>query len=227
MRLVGRDRRDLEDGPGPDGRTPYDTLRRVAVGDWAAATTLHPRPTPDTGQSSGRIEEALHQAHDARAALLSAYARATDTAAAEVVEIMGERAAADAAAAARLGPEGTGVGPASVLAAAMRGARKELLTVIALFPATARPDLTGDLAPIARDEGRLLSVLTGDRPAEASSWAEQWHGLHKTHQELMTRVEGLTEEELSRAVGVASVYGRLGRIAYADMRLATLLRRRL
>jgi len=227
MRLVGRPRRDLEEA-GADGVSPADALVGLAAGDWAAARRLNPAIPGRTFQRVNRtIEEAVEHAHEARASLLAAYALLAEPLAPGVAEIMGERAARDAAWSVRLGAESGDVGPARVLSSAMRAARKELLTVIALIPLTDRPELAPDLAPIAVTEAQLLAALTGQTSETCDSWPELWRGLHRTHHSLLEEVDRLTEPGLARRIGPVSLYGRLGRVAYSDIRLAALLRARL
>ena len=106
------------------------------------------------------------------------------------------------------------LGPGDLLTAAMRAARKEMLTAIALIPKHERPgwalgsrSLEDALRELSRWEQALLTHLAGgeevhvsdDQPA-AADWGESWRTLHDTHHALVRLTERKPEQELARRV---------------------------
>lgn len=90
-------------------------------------------------------------------------------------------------------------GPRSILIAALRAARKELLTTLGLLPTEGRQQWRAQLLTLSRGEKRLLGGL---RPARTSgaghdpdalpdlNWEETWRVFHDTHHALATRLQG-------------------------------------
>jgi hypothetical protein len=114
---------------------------------------------------------------------------------------------------------GEGVGPASLLRAAMRAARKELLTTCALVPTGARavPAFEGgrSLPEIFRMVTRLermfldsLSRAGYEAPAPSSErnaldedeWHRAWADLHATHAGLLGVLEALDATEFAKEI---------------------------
>jgi hypothetical protein len=94
-------------------------------------------------------------------------------------------------------------GPAPILIAAVRAARKELLTTLALLPPNDRQRLQPELMTLAREEERILRPESG--PVHAgTAWEDTWRSFHDTHHALVRRLEAtessVTDLEAYRAI---------------------------
>jgi len=140
------------------------------------------------------------------------------------------------------------IGPATVLAAYLRGARKELLTVVALVPARRRATqpltqsstLQERLGRLSEQEQELLAELrTGQAASQAerratgtapqASWEDIWSAFHTVHHTLSRAVANTTEAQLASECGQSerphgTVYRRLLAVGQRDQRLAAELR---
>jgi len=140
------------------------------------------------------------------------------------------------------------VGPGIVLAAYLRAARKELLTVVALVPAHRRPTqpvtesstLQDRLGRLSEQEQELLAQLRigqtvtppeqqkSDVPPRAS-WKETWSTLHTVHNRVLRAAAGVTDSQLASTCGRSdqptdTVYQRFLQSGEQDQRLAAELR---
>ncbi len=89
-------------------------------------------------------------------------------------------------------------GPVSILTAAVRAARKELLTALALLPSAARPGWRAQLLARSRSETQLLRSLNpppgpGAGPGVDGlpelAWEDTWRQFHDTHHALVMRLD--------------------------------------
>lgn len=93
------------------------------------------------------------------------------------------------------------VGPTEVLLAAVKAARKELLTALALLPPSGRPAHQNGLLSVTAGEREVLQ-LRGDRtpqgaapPADAP-WTQAWRQLHDVHHALVASLQARISERL-------------------------------
>lgn len=84
-------------------------------------------------------------------------------------------------------------GPISVLGAAVRAARKELLTALALLPPDTRQAWQTDMLSRSAEETRLLhrlrSAAPPGEPQEHVLWEDAWRLFHDCHHALVTHLE--------------------------------------
>lgn len=122
-------------------------------------------------------------------------------------------------------------GPRTILNAALRAARKELLTAVALIPAEERSgfDIEGEtledaLRLRANDEEAILTILAREcagRPPD-ESWNQVWHSVHRIHDQLLREVDMVDGKRLSADGG--SLYRCLAISGKHDRALAERLR---
>lgn len=88
-------------------------------------------------------------------------------------------------------------GPLPILVAALRAARKELLTALGLLPPEGRQQWRAHLVALSRGEMRLLqALLPPGRPSGGPSldalpdlaWEDAWRVFHDTHHALVTQL---------------------------------------
>jgi hypothetical protein len=243
-----------------NGPTPADLLSRLAAEDNAATETVlrhlgWTRSIPPGHRGSGGeqiFEGVLAASLGARAAFLDALALVPDadldrSATTEPPRALAEqRARADEAAAQALRewPErqNPAIGPGSLLVAALRAARKELLTVVALIRERERRSwavhdgrtLLALMVDLARHDHVLRRDLLGapgPRPpalAESSelSWAGAWRELHDTRQALLVTLEAASHQKLTEIGpgGAATLYEAVVGAVRRDRETAQTLR---
>lgn len=115
------------------------------------------------------------------------------------------------------------VGPTAVLLAAMKAARKELLTALALLSPPQRTLHREELIALYRGEEDILRHM-GRRPEHldpptGSSWTEAWRRFHDTHHALVILLEACGREEVDR-----DLYRRVTWAIDRDRALAIALR---
>jgi hypothetical protein len=168
---------------------------------------------PET-PAAGTFSEALAHLLEARAALLSAFARVEDCDRSGPIAtwieecIVHDRVSADRFAEWRAGQSRTdGQYPRELLLAAARAARKELLTEVALIPEGERPYLHVDTRTLGAalfeltDEEwaakqRLGGLHIGPRRTWTGDWQRTWRQFHDIHHELLRLMESIPEELL-------------------------------
>ena len=219
--LVGLDEGTLVGADLGEGVSPKSLLLRRAEADSSRVATIHAirtgRPSAHASppmQDPGSLAASVAAFLDARTALLDALAALPDDAitphdgtgsedaAATVAGWIEESCELDREAAesiqrwrAREHPPAV-PGPLSILIAAIRAARKELLTALSQVPAAHRPalrldeaeSLEGALRRVARDEARLITELTDEENIwePPTSWNATWRRFHDTHHRLLS-----------------------------------------
>jgi hypothetical protein len=131
-------------------------------------------------------------------------------------------------------PSAPRLGPPCLLLAALRAARKELLTTIALIPDDERPryslpddsSLQSHLSGLASHDRDLLGETpigpeAGDTVSPADQWRTIWRDLHATRHRLLTLLEASVDEDLRAPMGL---YEDICRLVETDRALATRLR---
>jgi hypothetical protein len=240
--LLGLDLATLEGRPVMGDETATSILERIAtqeelftrhirqdVGLKTAHEAIEAAKVEDgLGVTVSPFERALARCVEARSAFLDAFALvpddhlATDAAGASsghsIMAVVTQSYWNDASYSLRLNTwsraEGLGesVGPLLPLLVAIRAARKELLTTVALLPSEERAtELARPLEVITRLEEQFLDALSRadgrgrDRPGGSDqatsgngqrSWERVWRELHRTHARLLDVLEGLRDDDL-------------------------------
>jgi DinB superfamily len=116
-------------------------------------------------------------------------------------------------------------GPTIILLAALRAARKSLLTAVALIPSDKRrsfpvgkSSLLLELRALAEREERSLERLGEQSASRADngSWDSVWSGLHRVHEQVLRAVVAKSQEEMAELVGDETIYALVARIAERD-----------
>lgn len=204
------------------GTTPASALSRIARRDDDAACSVETRAdrNPMRAHIPSRgvdVDAALTSLLLARARLLSAvaglHATTPVTSPSPVLQLLARCRDLDRRWARRLewwNEEQHGpfeIGPTPVLLSAMRAARKELLTALALLPPGARLAWRQCLVDISSAEQHLLVVLDATQSLRDPSgwepgWDDAWRHFHDTHHAVVTRLEerDALDPDLYRAV---------------------------
>lgn len=237
----------------PDGQSPLGILQEQANADAEATAVLQvflgDEVTP-AGESetkiAGGVSGVIARFLAARRLLLDTMARISDNDldrpignGATPAEIMGRRYVDSARRAAEVASSASqrvapNFGPHILILAALRAARKELLTTIALISEDERPEyglpdgasLRSHLAVVASRDRELLRDSDhhpddGIAISRAAEWHTVWRELHAIRHRLLETLEPLTSEDLYAAT---DRYADICRLVDADRALASSLR---
>lgn len=236
----------------PTGRSPLDILVEQANADTEAAAILQAflgDAATDARESAlniaGEVPAAVAHFLTARRLLLDTLARVSDDDLYRAghgftpAGIMERRYVDSARRAADFGrslprPMAPSFGPPSVLFAALRAARKDLLTTIARIPDDERPgyrlrggsNLLSHLVGLASHDRELLrhndfAAVAGSSISRPTEWHTAWRDLHATRHRLLTLLAALSDEDLRAPAGR---YVDICRLVDTDRALAARLR---
>lgn len=220
--LLGLDPAQLASPPLPEGRSPAIILLDHGEGDRVATIALEEllgdkktRTVPRQIGVTVDIDEVVHHFLAARRLLLDTLARVSDDALhcprggetpARIMEqryVESKNQVAEIACWKSTTPARPPAGSRVLQVAALRAARKELLTTIALIPEDARPQygladgqtLRGHLMLLAAGDRELLAAPGSDDRtsmsplSDESAWSTVWRDLHAARQHLLTAIE--------------------------------------